>query len=48
MPFYLQLVEHGELVVLILSHMSTMLVFVDHPEKNERPAPAQARPSALN
>jgi hypothetical protein len=41
-------VEHGELVVLILSHMSTMLVFVDHPEKNERPAPAQARPSALN
>jgi hypothetical protein len=48
MPFDLQLVEHGELVVLILSHMSTMLVFVDHPEKNERPAPAQARPSALN
>jgi hypothetical protein len=48
MPFDLQLVEHGELVVLILSHMSALLVFVDHPEKNERPAPAQARPSALN
>ena len=48
MPFYLQLVEHGELVVLILSHMAAVLLFLDHPEKNERPAPAQARPSALN
>jgi hypothetical protein len=47
-PFYLQLVEHGELVVLMLSHMSTWLLFMDHPEKNERPAPARARPSTLN
>jgi hypothetical protein len=47
-PFYLQLVEHGELVVLMFSHMSTWLWFMDHPEKNERPAPARARPSTLN